>query len=401
MKDKRNIILVLGYTDEMSNHISEKILKTYDIYDDYSIGYYNSLHETIKFIFTIPSNVILYCQYMPLTELKMIFNIAKDENYENKIIVYNFIDDLLDSSYSGRLMYFNKYNPSSYADVYYEENISTGFFKIYNDHVSKVKELCNNASESMFYKSRMHDSDKILNEDILKSYAIYYPELKKIPYFKEDGITRNKEYEDYEDTYMLKSMSDHCARQFHHYYDWKNMHNEDLIDMIEAIFDVYTAITLSLKENERLDLERFVEIIKSKGILDNIEDKVIRTIQNTISDKDKKYKVSFNEEEYLNKKLLSGRYKEYKAKDALNYIKERNEKYYEILLEETYDSKTLQSNGYFYDNITKKEVSYIDLYVNKENDNNIILAEVFENDIHIKKIYLKKGEKLNEQRNDR
>ena len=168
-------------------------------------------------------------------------------------------------------MYFNKYNPSSYADVYYEENISTGFFKIYNDHVSKVKELCNNASESMFYKSRMHDSDKILNEDILKSYAIYYPELKKIPYFKEDGITRNKEYEDYEDTYMLKSMSDHCARQFHHYYDWKNMHNEDLIDMIEAIFDVYTAITLSLKENERLDLERFVEIIKSKGILDNIE----------------------------------------------------------------------------------------------------------------------------------
>ena len=47
MKDKRNIILVLGYTDEMSNHISEKILKTYDIYDDYSIGYYTDDIETL------------------------------------------------------------------------------------------------------------------------------------------------------------------------------------------------------------------------------------------------------------------------------------------------------------------------------------------------------------------
>lgn len=368
---ERNVIFVLGYSDDLSEAIQNNILKKYDIFNGYSVGYYNSLHETIKFIFSTESNILLYATYMPLKEIKIIRDILNSENIMgNNFVIYNYVDDLIDCSTVGKNNYYDKYNPIDYCDEYIEENIATGFFKIYNNHVSKVKRLCDIFACNLIEKVKKHDSDKIIDDEILKAYAIYYPELKKIPYYEEDNITRNKEYLEYEEKYMAKSMSNHCTYQDHHYYDWKNMNNPTLMDMIEAIYDVYTAITIG-SPDEELDLERFVKIIKSKGILDNIEEKVINTIIKTNTGD----KIIFKEKDYLKTKLNSGKYTKLTKKDALEYIKNRNEIYYNNIINhfKVFDTMTLKEDGYFY-RIYRKFAT-INVYINKENENDIIITQ--------------------------
>lgn len=387
-KVERNVILVLGYSDDLAQNIEENILKTYDISNNYSIGYHNSLYETIKFIFTTDSNVLLYSKYIPLDTIKMIQEILYSENLSNDLIIYNYIDDLVDCSLTGKNNYYDKYNPIDYCDIYYEENISTGFFKIYNDHVSKVKRLCDRFSYELSSNAKYHDSDKIMKDDILKAYAIYYPELKKIPYFEEDGVTRNKEYLDYEEKYMEEPMSKHCMYENHHYYDWKNSHDATLMDMIEAIFDVYTAITLS--SNESLDLKRFTEIIKSKGIIDNIEEKIINTILDIELEEDDVY---ISKNQYLKEKLNSDKYRKLERKDALDYIKNRNKVFYnQIMTDNNYSNiQYLKEDGYFYR--INRDYATINIYINKENENDVVITKesiVFGNDPYIKILKLNK-----------
>lgn len=380
MNKERKIILVLGYTDDLSECIEKDIAKNYDTSNGYSIGYYNSLHETIKFIFSTDSNILLYANYISLDIIDMINTIKASESYFNELIIYNYIDDLVDCSLNGKVNYYNKYNPKDYCDVYYEKNISTGFFKIYNDHVSKVKLLCNYFANSLNYNAYTHDSDKILEDDILKAYAIYYPELKKIPYFEEDGITRNKEYLDYEEKYMNAPMSKHCMYQDHHYYDWKNTHDADLMDMIEAIFDIYTAITLSRDTKEEpLNLENFVDIIKSKGILDNIEEKVINTMLKLKPDGDF---IFFDRSSHLKDKLNSGKYRKLECKEALDYIKNRNKVFYNEIIESGNRSEfdyLSKEDGYFHRNTNPYRSKYatINIYINKENDNDTIITKEY------------------------
>lgn len=370
--DEYNIILETDYFPT--------IIESYNQNYNSDIGFFSLIKQIMRCDDINDRDIIVYCHISKINidNMDKLYNLMKSR-FEISII--QIIEDLKlveeDSDEFKkselRRIFSKLYDASIFTnDKYQCINNTKGFRKIYYNHISEVKRIMYTLLHSYYYDG--HDSDKMCNKMIFDSYNKYYEELKKIPYLDENG-NRNQEYIDFEDKYMCEAMTAHCANEDHHYYDWKNIHKSDLIDMIEAIVDIYVAKSQSLKDDEEINLNKFTEMLESRGVTKMLDEKIAHTL--LYSDIDlctiRRY----------NGCLMNGlKYNIYYEKDALNYIKEKNEKFYNMVLDRTYlfedpikfkiNTAKITQDGLIKDltgNILGKFVLYI-----REDDNKMIIT---------------------------
>lgn len=355
---KKNLIIVLhnsymfykDYREYLKNYdydknIIKKDLSEYEIIQDNNFNKENEtdIYELINKIRNVEDrDIILFCKYntMTIDKMNIFFEVIKDHFNVSMIQIVEslkqlksmFINDgpfqkILKERNCELRKYFSKlYDGSVFTnDKFQSIYLTEGFSKIYSDHIIKVKKLMFDILNSYDYDR--HDSDKMIDDSIFKSYNEHYVELKKIPYLDESG-NRNQAYIDFEDKYLHGAMTTHCANELHHFYDWKNLSNPTLLTMLEAIVDVYASITAYQKEGEDFDIADFCNILSRKHITDNLNEKIMDTVAE-FKDNISKKKVDRRVPDSSIKKCLE-------KEEGLYYIKNKNDVFYKLLLSRTY-----------------------------------------------------------------
>lgn len=366
------IILILGYDEDVNKDMLDKVIKE-QVYENFNELHckntegkmYNLIKQCMD---GIEGDTLVYPDFILSPKDLQAFYTVMENNYTVNII--QFINDWNKDKYSA-----NEYNNSifyagNYCDSIYMVNTTTGFYKNFSDHILEVRWLCDILSNKFKHNLIKHDSDKIFNEEINKCYETYYPELKKIPYYDENS-NRNKEYLDYEDEYMRDAMSKHVIDNTHHYYDWKNFSTATILDLIEAFIDVYSSIIINTKEP--LELEKFIDIIKKKGMLIDVEEMICNTIRDLGAKTNESLIIRYNRGKHVLDRVKNGNYKRLRGKEAIDWIKEKNDYFYinyvvsyinyiQLITFAKFDEET----GMFVNEDLKRMNCYLDLYYNEE-----------------------------------
>lgn len=370
------IILILNYDEDVNKEKLDQVIGE-QVYSNYNRLYTNTsenkLHDFIKQIMiNVVGDTLVFPDFILTQEDLQAFYTVMSGEYTVNIIQFinNWNKDKLTAKeYNDSVFY-----AAQYCDSIYLVNETTGFYKNYSDHLLEARYLLDILSNNLKHHSRVHDSDKVFDKDINECYEKYYPELKKIPYYDEDG-NRNKEYLDYEEKYMREAMSKHVIINPHHYYDWKNSNSATLLDLLEAVIDVYSSIIINTEKP--LELEIFIDIIKKKDMLIDIEDMIANTIRELGYKTNESYFIRYNRSKHIEKRVIDNDdYKHLRGKEALDWIKAKNDYYYEnfvkcfisniqLITFTFFDEKT----GMFVNEDLKSMNFYFDLYYNEdEND---------------------------------
>lgn len=368
------IILILGYDEDINKDMLDKVIK------EQSYQKFNELHckntegkmyNLIKQCMdNIEGDTLIYPDFILSPKDLQAFYTIMENTYTLNII--QFINNWNKDKYSA-----NEYNNSifyagNYCDSIYIVNTTTGFYKNFSDHILEVRWLCDILSNNFKHNLIKHDSDKIFNEEINKCYETYYPELKKIPYYDENG-NRNKEYLDYEEKYMRNAMSKHVIDNAHHYYDWKNFNPATILDFIEAFIDIYSSIIINTEEP--LELENFIDIIKKKGMIIDIEDMICNTIRKLGTKTNESLVIRYNRRKHIENRVINNKdYIHLRGKKAIEWLKEKNDYFFEEYINSFISSIEMMTNTKFDENTCifidegfNKMNYYLDLYYN-END---------------------------------
>lgn len=368
------IILILNYDEDVNKEKLDQVIGE-QVYTDFNRLYANTgenkLHDLIKQIMiNVVGDTLVFPDFILTQEdLQAFYTVMRDEYIVNIIQFINNWDKdkLCPKDYNDSIFY-----AASYCESIYLVNETTGFYKNYSDHLLEARYLLDILSNNLKFKSRDHDSDKVFDKDINECYETYYPELKKIPYYDEDG-NRNKEYLDYEEKYMREAMSKHVILNSHHFYDWKNDGSATLLDLLEAVIDVYSSIIINTEEP--LELEKFIDIIKKKGMLIDIEDMIANTIRELGYKTNESFFIRYNRSKHIEKRVIDN-YKHLRGKEALDWIRTKNDYYYENFVKNFISNIQLitftlfnEETGMFVNEDLKRMNFYFDLYYNEdEND---------------------------------
>ena len=366
----------------------------YYSYDDEKFDHDITIYDLLKTIINYydeTQDIIVYCdlEKFSINKMKTFFEVIKSNFNVSMIQIIEDLEQLdeesqpteigkfnsSDINYTLRKQFSKLYDASIFiTDKYQCINLTTGFPAIYYNHVSKVKKIMFNILNSYKY---LHDADKMNDKSIFEAYNKYYVDLKKIPYNDENG-NRNQEYLDYEEKYLCEAMSKHCANQTHHYYDWKNINHSNLLDMIEAIVDIYVSVTEYLEKDKKLNLINFCKTLNLKQVFEFIHEKIIYTILDFFDDDVPK--------QDFGRMTFGFEYKEYDDIKGLEYIKSKNENFYNILLDRLYYIKkdncpivflcSLNEKGEFINTIDKSVIGTIRMYI-RTYDKKMTLVCVF------------------------
>lgn len=370
------IILILNYDEDVNKEKLDQVIGE-QVYSNYNRLYTNTgknnLHDFIKQIMiNVVGDTLVFPDFILTQEdLQALYTVMSGEYTVNIIqFINNWDKDKLTAKeYNDSVFY-----AAQYCDSIYLVNETTGFYKNYSDHLLEARYLLDILSNNLKHNSRVHDSDKLFDKDINECYEKYYPELKKMPYYDKDG-NRNKEYLDYEEKYMREAMSKHVIINSHHYYDWKNSNSATLLDLLEAVIDVYSSIIINTEEP--LELERFIDIVKKKGMLIDIEDMIANTIRELGYITNETFFFRYNRSKHIEKRVIDNDdYKHLRGKEALDWIKAKNDYYYENFVKNYISNIQLitftffnEKTGMFVNEDLKSMNFYFDLYYNEdEND---------------------------------
>lgn len=145
------------------------------------------------------------------------------------------------------------------------------FEKMLEQHLKLFKKVMDDEIKVLEYKKENHDRDKLDNKIVNEVYIQHFPRLKSIKF-------GTQEYFDYERKYFDKAHEIH-AQNDHHFYSNRNTKTEPtLLDLLEAIIDIY--VSNKQYDKEEIEVDEFVEILRKKKIFDyELEEFVTNTIK--------------------------------------------------------------------------------------------------------------------------
>lgn len=138
-------------------------------------------------------------------------------------------------------------------------------------HKSYVSNALSVVIMDLINKSVEHDNDKIFNEEIFNVYNDHFTILKQMKYGTDEYIA-------YERTHFAIAHQLHALND-HHYYSRYNTHTlPTLMDLIEAVVDVY--VSDKQYSSQDFDVENVIAVLKRKGALNvTLEELIENTLK--------------------------------------------------------------------------------------------------------------------------
>lgn len=154
------------------------------------------------------------------------------------------------------------------------------FEQLLNIHIKLYEVEMNKHVENLENRIIIHDKDKINNPIIYNSYKEHFPKLKQLEF----GSDAYKKYErdNFKEAHYLHAQNDH------HFYSLNNTQTKpNLIDLLEAVTDIYVSNKQYSPNN--LNVDNLLEVFKQKGILDlSLEEYLENTINTILGEKNEK-----------------------------------------------------------------------------------------------------------------
>lgn len=154
------------------------------------------------------------------------------------------------------------------------------FEQLLNIHIKLYEVEMNKHLEDIKNRIIIHDKDKINNPIIYNIYKEHFPKLKQLEF----GSDAYKKYErdNFKEAHYLHAQNDH------HFYSHNNTQTKpNLIDLLEAVTDIYVSNKQYSPNN--LNVDNLLEVFKQKGILDlSLEEYLENTINTILGEKNEK-----------------------------------------------------------------------------------------------------------------
>lgn len=123
-------------------------------------------------------------------------------------------------------------------------------------HKNLVNENMETIINDLVTRMQEHDMDKINDPEIYAIYKEHFPALKTIAY-------GTPEYFAYEKNHFEVAHQKHAQNDHHFYSHRNNTTKPNLLDLIEAIVDIYSS---NLQYSKEANHAMVLETIKNKGI---------------------------------------------------------------------------------------------------------------------------------------
>lgn len=142
------------------------------------------------------------------------------------------------------------------------------FEKLLACHKQLVNGEFSRVAAYLTHRGITHDDDKLLVEDIKRSYDLHFSDLKKIKFGTD-------EYYQFEKEYLSEAQALHAENRHHYYNQLNNINDVNLIDLLEVIID----IRQSQIQYNSFDKEKLIASLQKCGALDHtLEELVANTI---------------------------------------------------------------------------------------------------------------------------
>ncbi len=144
------------------------------------------------------------------------------------------------------------------------------FEELLKQHQDLLKLHMNYLIKQLEYNRDNHDVDKLENPDIFNIYDKHFTVLKSLDFDSDEY--HNYQRDNFGPAHQIHAQNDH------HFYSPRNNHtNPTLLDLIEAIVDIYVS-NIQYSDNDDIDIT--LDVIKKSGICNiDVETYIYNTLK--------------------------------------------------------------------------------------------------------------------------